>query len=516
MVCPNAGVIGRLVPRVVALAWLATVPAGRAATIVVTSTADGAADDGVCTLHEAATAVNTDAASGATPGECAAGESGVDDVVFDLPPGSMIVSNALPFAFTGSVRILGPGADLLSITNAGPERVMVFEGGLVELSFTLQGVTVHGGWANAPFGVHGDKEGGGLLVINAQTVTLSGVRLADNLAELSGGGASITVRPGGSILIEDCELAENTVSTTTGGGGAGLYLARVEDTTIRRSAFVGNEAYGSGAGGWTGDPDGGGLTIGPLATGTLLIENSTFSGNTTSGHGGGIMFSNTSATGSRPTVVATLRHLTITDNHADTNGDALDQSGGGLNTELNDALVTLRNSIVAGNTDGSTPPIGTAPAPDVLAGLLTAGGDNLATNGYNWIGIRAGAGSVFPTPANPGEPNANDDWVGTTAAPIDPELLPLALNGGPTLNHMPVLSPASPVVDAGSCASALTDQRGAFNPDTGERVWDEPSAPNFTGGCDIGAIEAFLPAPTLLFEDGFEGGSSGAWSVVQP
>ncbi|MEZ4519227.1 MAG: CSLREA domain-containing protein [Chloroflexota bacterium] len=44
-----------------------------AAGIVVNSDADTVADDGVCTLREAITAANTDTASGAMTGECAAG-----------------------------------------------------------------------------------------------------------------------------------------------------------------------------------------------------------------------------------------------------------------------------------------------------------------------------------------------------------------------------------------------------------------------------------------------------------
>lgn len=51
------------------------------ATIVVNSTADTAADDGVCTLREAIIAANTDTVSGGAVGECAAG-SGADTISF--------------------------------------------------------------------------------------------------------------------------------------------------------------------------------------------------------------------------------------------------------------------------------------------------------------------------------------------------------------------------------------------------------------------------------------------------
>jgi CSLREA domain-containing protein len=55
--------------------------------IVVNSTADVAANDGQCTLREAITAANTNTASGAMAGECAAGQAlpTVDTITFDIP-----------------------------------------------------------------------------------------------------------------------------------------------------------------------------------------------------------------------------------------------------------------------------------------------------------------------------------------------------------------------------------------------------------------------------------------------
>jgi predicted outer membrane repeat protein len=492
------------------LAFAAAAPV-HAATIVVTSTADGAADDGLCTLHEAAIAVNTDAPSGATPGECAAGSSGVDVVTFSLPPGSTIVSNALPFVFDESVEIVGPGADLLSITNAGPERVMVVDGSLDfvdPIAFTLRDVTIFGGWANAPHLGRSDSEGGGLLVLNVESVTLSGVLFRDNLAELSGGAVSIDLRPGGTTLVEDCEFRDNDVVSTVNGGGGALFLASVEDTTIRRSLFVGNLADGSGQTGMSGDPDGGALQIGVSPTGTLLVESSTFTDNTARGDGGAIAFGNEGA--SQPTVTATLRSLTITGNTADFDHNGTDASGGGLNTEFSSPTVTVTvvNSIIAGNTDGSA----TSPTPPMPPGHDVHGSSlNLATGGHNWIGVRAGAGDVFLTT---GSPNAQNDWVGSIGSPLDPDLEALADNGGPTRTHMPALSPPSPLVDVGVCPGEPTDQRGYFDESSNVRAFDEPTVATHASsdGCDIGAVEAFLPAPSTIFEDGFESGGTGAWS----
>src|SRR5450755_73640 len=57
----------------------------RANTITVNSTADVIANDGQCTLREAIIAANTNTASGAMAGECAAGAAGLDTIQFNIP-----------------------------------------------------------------------------------------------------------------------------------------------------------------------------------------------------------------------------------------------------------------------------------------------------------------------------------------------------------------------------------------------------------------------------------------------
>ncbi len=56
-------------------------PASAAGFIEINSTADDTDNDGECTLREAITSANTDTASGAALGECAAG-SGTDMITF--------------------------------------------------------------------------------------------------------------------------------------------------------------------------------------------------------------------------------------------------------------------------------------------------------------------------------------------------------------------------------------------------------------------------------------------------
>src|SRR5262249_18411984 len=71
----------------------------------------------------------------------------------------------------------------------------------------------------------------------------------------------------------------------------------------------------------------------------------------------------------------------------------------------------------------------------------------------------------------------------------DPQLLPLANNGGPTETHE--LNPNSPAIDAGNnSAGVLADQRGA-------------GFPRIVGAFpDIGAVEASIT--DTIFANGFD------------
>ena len=77
---------------------------------------------------------------------------------------------------------------------------------------------------------------------------------------------------------------------------------------------------------------------------------------------------------------------------------------------------------------------------------------------------------------------------------VDPQLGPLADNGGPTQTMRPAST--SPAIDRGVGAGASTDQRGQ------PRVFDVPSLSNAAGGdgADIGAFELqsseYVPPPS--------------------
>ena len=164
-------------------------------------------------------------------------------------------------------------------------------------------------------------------------------------------------------------------------------------------------------------------------SGSLQIVNSTFSGNSGSL---GIVYS----FGNQVIV----RNSTIVNN-----------PGGGLYKDS--GTITLGNNIIAGNGGYD---------------LSRNGGSAVNTNGGNLIARNNNAGPNF---AVAGTPNANNDYVGTPANPIDPLLQPLGNYGGTTPTY--ALQPGSLAINRGnncvlnnSCVPAMaaaltTDQRGA-------------------------------------------------------
>jgi hypothetical protein len=268
-----------------------------------------------------------------------------------------------------------------------------------------------------------------------------------------------TVRDNGSHGIRaygHLKVIFSTVSGNTAycGGGVNGYKgpgatsgAMVE---VRSSTITGNSATTSG----------GGICI--ERESELLLNNSTVSGNTADEDGGGIALVG-------PTAIGSLDHATIADNTADQDGDHIGD-GGGIYVSSSSTFSVAR-SIVAINRDNSQ--FGVEKDPD-CHGEFVATGLNLigAYDGFNCTGF--GGALQLTGPEN---------------TPLDPQLSPLADNGGPTLTHAP--DPASPAVDyqfATSCPLDV-DQRGVDRPQ-GDGNGDLDLE------CDLGAYEiGTCPAP---------------------
>lgn len=259
---------------------------------------------------------------------------------------------------------------------------------------------------------------------------------------IAGGNAPV----GGGVLVEaDCTFAllnsvvrDNTASNAGGGiGYGGSGSPTVPNLIIRNSAIVSNTA-----------PHGGGIWV---ENHHLLIENSTISGNSATGKGGGIYFTPASTI----PFAALLQSVTIANNHAMT-GDAFAYEEP---TPPQESAVRLFNTVLAATTGSACATIGF----DTLT--FQSLGFNLST-----------------------DPSCN--LSGLADIPdSDPQLAPLRWDGA-TFVHLPAVT--SPILDSGASGALTTDQRGLPRP------VDLPGIPNANDGADRGAYELQSLPPTAV------------------
>lgn len=313
--------------------------------------------------------------------------------------------------------------------------------------------------------------GGGVYALQAN-FTVRDSTISENSATALGGG----IRGGVAVEILDSKVQNNRAGRSGGGVTGGL-------VTVRRSLIDGNTAGTLDAP----RPSESYFAAGGIRAGAVVVDSSTISRNFAADRGGGISISggladstitNSTISGNAanegggvfhaPTHLLWIEHSTITENEAVTNRGEPGR-GGGLAEALrgSDSMLRVRNSIVAGNATSGT-------GPDIVAG---PGGFYR----FNLIGDASGPAALTEAPV--GSPDANGNLVGGPAhGVIDPQLGPLADNGGPTLTH--ALLPGSPAIDAGDAALRPGvvgvpefDQRG------------EPLARVVGARIDIGAVE---------------------------
>jgi hypothetical protein len=272
-----------------------------------------------------------------------------------------------------------------------------------------------------------------------EPVTISGLTVTHAYGSGSVGG--------GAIYSKDADLTveSSTVSESVGGISGAHYpgggIRQVNGSLLIRNSTISGNKGGNGGGVHADNADVG-------------IQNSTISGNTATGTGGGSglgygggMWLNAGATGS-----LIVYGSTIADNHAVYGGgvSAAPSSGNGI-----------ASTVIADNTATGAPDLRTAGVdPFKLAFTLVESTDG------------ADIEDIAP-------------YAGSNILDTDPQLGPLVANGGPTWTHKP--APASPVVDKGLTVGGPTDQRGLGRP------FDVPSIPNSTvvlaDGSDIGSVE---------------------------
>lgn len=289
-------------------------------------------------------------------------------------------------------------------------------------------------------------------VTTSGTVTFSKMTISNGRLD-PGNGGGIANQNAGTVTVSNCTLSGNLVnSTNSGGAGGALFsfgLLNVTNSTLSGNSATGPLARGGGI-----------LTT----AGGVNVTNCTLSGN--SAAMGGAIYDDFGT--------VNVTNCTISGNSA-----VGPLSGGGGIFTNNNATINVKSSIIALNEADSL-------TDDVFqsAGMI-------ASLGFNLIGNNTGATVSFPA----GNPNGNQDIVGTNTSPIDPKLDPAGLqdNGGPTRTI--ALLPISPAIDQGTSSgltgNLTTDQRGSGF----VRTFDYPAIMNAPGGngADIGAFELLTP-----------------------
>ncbi len=255
-------------------------------------------------------------------------------------------------------------------------------------SVTLSHLTIMGG-----DGVAGGSanflqtRGGGIIVQEDHTITIDNSRVISNTA-VDGGG----IFNEGTATVLTTTIANN-VGTTNGGGMVNFNSATL---TVRASTIAGNQADRTGG-------------IRNLSSRPILIENSTFSGNTARIFGSAFRAGN----------AATLINVTVSDNVGTSDSGALRIQDG--------HVLTLTNSIVA-NSSGQACSRTLAATVHISSSVIED----------NTCGITDGVdGNII----------------------ADPLLGPLQDNGGTTLTHA-LFAGSSALDSADNAQCPATDQRG--------------------------------------------------------
>ncbi len=326
-----------------------------------------------------------------------------------------------------------------------------YGGGIEALGgLTLTGSTVSGNTAV--------DQGGGIFT--KYTTTISDSTISQNTAA-GGGGMDIDVAGGRGPT--PVSVANSTVSGNQAAKGAGVEVRGDQSNspiTIQASTISGNQGGSSSFGG-------GLLITGELYSPFDLVD-STISGNTAT-DGGGVSLSyggsTTKVLGSGGSI--TFDNSTVDANTADTAGGGiyLGAYSAGSPATNQSATADINSTIVANNTGSGT-------------GNDLYRPTNSTSGGFN---------DTFSLIQNPGNAPLLSSQALITG--VDPQLGPLANNGGPTETMLP--KDTSPVIDQGKAKSGLsTDQRG--DPRTVDNGKPKPPGGD---GTDIGAVElAKIPA----------------------
>ncbi len=259
-------------------------------TITVNSTADVVADDGQCTLREAITAANTNTASGATAGECAAGSAGLDTIAFaisgtgvhTITPLSLLPAILEPVIIDGysqsgasaNTNPVGMGLNtVIAIEIAGGNAFLsVLSGGA---GSTIKGLNIHG------------NSGGIVLNSGSSGSMIQGCFIGTNPAGTAAGSGNtngVVIGSASNLIGGTTPAARNLISGNATSGIAFGFLTG-ENSNVIQGNLIGTNAAGNaaianaGAGIFLDTPGSTNTLIG----GTVAGAGNVISGNTTDG-----------------------------------------------------------------------------------------------------------------------------------------------------------------------------------------------------------------------------------------
>ncbi|MDM7855647.1 choice-of-anchor Q domain-containing protein [Cellulomonas alba] len=392
----------------------------------------------------------------------------------------------------------------------------------------LTGVTVSGNdAATGPVLNSGESHTSSIGLVDSTVGPNTGTGVRVSFGSISVDGSTITQNTGrgigaidGALGVVDSTISDNGqggVSTTGQGdgelsfvnssavdnGGPGVVCSACGDLVVTASTITGNVPSGATVGGgiqWSVDQDS------PTDARTATITDSTIAGNTRNGPGGGMVVSIIELTDGPPPAQIDVVRSTFSGNsatgvdgrggglfaatgevHVDNatfSGNTAAVTGGGVDTATGD--VFLRHATVVGNSAPTGANVGTGEDLESFGSIVASaagGGTDCAIAGTTISsGFNVGGDTSCAFVGGPGDKTN----VG------DPQLGPLADNGGPTPTRLPLgTSPAAGAVPAASCTVFTVDQRGVTR----------PAGTN----CEAGSVEIAEPVAVVCTQTGTPG-----------
>jgi len=400
------------------------------------------------------------------------GQGSLRQAILDAAPGDTINFNVTgTIALTSGqlvinkdLTIQGPGANLLTVSGNFTDTNRVFF--IAEnITAVLDGMTITGGST--------EEVGAGIVSLIGAHLTVRNCVVTGNRDP--GYGAGIA-NWGGTLIVSDSIVSDNqALFYDYGAGGIWNYAFAPDHKTyigatliVRNSTISGNLAYGSVGGGILNE------------AGNMTITNSTISGNIAddgNGYGGGGGIYTYNAPDFPGSAVTSISNCTISGNSGG------DFGAGGIATwDEYPGTEVLRNTIVAGN---------------VALGIASDVSGTIETASHDLIGDAASSGGI--------QNGVNGNIVG-----INPRLGPLRNNGGTTTTR--ALRPGSPAINAGDNCVLTENGCGDGNP---ALETDQRGLPR-NGNVDIGAFERQQNDVSVSTPFDFDGDGMADQAVYRP